>query len=144
MKKEEKPVGLAFSTTGTLPTAPGFPQVLLDRDLVTPGALEAALKELAVLSAESAKPELDKDVALLADKPDAAPAAEVAAIAKPDAAAVQRLAGSQTFKWGARPNMTQGEKQTLLNAASDLKPATEVSTTNGTFVLNWLQEFLGD
>jgi hypothetical protein len=144
MKKEEKPVGLAFSTSGSLPAATTFPQVLLDRELLSQEALNDALQELAILAAESAKPELDNDVALLVSQAPTAAAADVADIAKPDAAATQRLVESQTFKWGARPNMTQAEKQTLLAAANDLKAATEISSTNGTFVLNWLKDFLGD
>jgi hypothetical protein len=144
MKKEEKPVGLAFTARGTLTPAPTFPQVLLDRELLSPEALDQTLKELAILASESAKPEIDNDVALLVNQAGSVATAGVAEIARPDAAAVQRLVESQTFKWGGRPNMTSAEKQTLLNAANDLKPAAEVSTTNGTFVLNWLQDFLGE
>lgn len=144
LKKDDKPVGLAFSHPGALPAAPTFPQVLLDRDLLAAEALAQALKELDLLANESAKPEIDTDVAMLARKAAGPAPAAVTEIAEPDAATTQRLVDSQTFKWGARPNMTQADKQTLLNAASDLKPASEISHTNGAFVLNWLQDFLGD
>lgn len=145
--KAEKPVGLAFSLQASLPTAPSYPQVLLDRELIGAAELQEALRELGVLSEESTKPPLDADVAMLAGTgplvlPTLPP--EVAALIKPDAAAVKRLAESTTFKWTGRPNMTQQEKETLLGAANDIKPPSDVSEANGYFVLNWLRDFLSE
>ncbi|MBC7542325.1 MAG: hypothetical protein H7338_06305 [Candidatus Sericytochromatia bacterium] len=144
IKKEEKPVGLAFSTGGRLSPAPSFPDVLLGRELLSQGALSDALRELGILAAEGAKPELDSDVAMLANQGPAGSPAELQALVKPDAAATQRLVESANFKWSARPNMTQADRQSLMNAANDIKLPSEVSNTNGAFVMNWMRDFLGD
>lgn len=144
LKKEEKPLGIAFAQQPPpSPRVPDFDTLLLEKGILKPEQIQDLLEHMQLLKAEQGKRPLDRDVASAATRlEEKFGHEEVSAIVKASHQVMQDLVSDSTFQWEGRSTMTQEEKQLFVERMGEMRADKEVSHTNGVFVLSWLKGLL--
>ncbi len=145
----EKPVGIAVKGNFILPdTVPSFSQLLIDKKLMHESNMQNVINDLrgSTVTKKEYKKEilLDEDVADLQNKMEETFKGNKKAInelIEPSEKDVNRFLSDTGIDWQGR-KMSKEDRNSLIDNMSSIKASSEVSKTNGVFVLSWMNDLL--
>ncbi len=141
LSQHDKPIGFAFQHKKPRPQdVPDFDDFIADKGLLKGPQLVGLLRLIEQLEADKNKPLFDQDVeSALTHIEDNFSAEELHEVSEISQEATTALAKESFFEWQGRSDMSQEEKQVLVERMAQIKTDEKVSRTNGVFVLNWLK-----
>ena len=141
LSQHDKPIGFAFQHKKPNPQdVPDFDDFIENKGLLKGPPLVALIRQIEQLEADKNKPLFDQDVeSALTHIEDNFSREELTEVAELSQEATDAMAQESFFEWQGRGDMSQEEKQVLVERMAQIKPDEKVSRTNGVFVLNWLK-----
>ena len=141
LSQHDKPIGFAFQHKKPNPQdVPDFDDFIENKGLLKGPPLVALIRQIEQLEADKNKPLFDQDVeSALTHIEDNFSREELTQVAELSQEATDAMAQESFFEWQGRGDMSQEEKQVLVERMAQIKPDEKVSRTNGVFVLNWLK-----
>ena len=125
-----------------------FSQYLVDKKLMLQGTIEKVINELTaskkVEKVYNTKELLDEDVSTLQteiEKNLTGQEAKLDELLEPTQEEINKFLSENGIDWQGR-RMSPEDKETLIKKMASLKSNSEVSKTNGVFVLSWMENLL--
>lgn len=145
----EKPIGIATKANYNLPdTVPSFSQLLVEKKLMHESNMQNVINDLKVstVTKKEYKKEilLDEDVADIQNKMEETFKGNKSAInelIEPTQKDVNRFLSDTGIDWQGR-KMSKEDRNSLIDNMTSIKASSEVSKTNGVFVLSWMNDLL--
>lgn len=145
----DKPIAIAIKANYTLPdTIPSFSNLLIEKKLMHESSMQNVLNELRgnIKTKKDFKNDvlLDQDVADIQSKMEESIKGNEKALnelIEPTQKEVNRFLNDTGIDWQGR-KMSKEDKESLVKGMSSIKATSEVSKTNGVFVLSWMNDLL--